>query len=51
MRITLPKLNNKSLNIFVDIDTEDAINSAIVQIPSLIPRFLTYLMKVLNNML
>ncbi|PKI21641.1 RNA degradosome polyphosphate kinase [Staphylococcus succinus] len=34
-----PKLNNKSLNIFVDIDTEDAINSAIVQIPSLIPRF------------
>ena len=24
-----PKLNNKSLNIFVDIDTEDAINSAI----------------------
>ncbi|MBU6947632.1 RNA degradosome polyphosphate kinase [Staphylococcus haemolyticus] len=39
---TFPKLNNKSLNIFVDIDTEDAINSAIVQIPSLIPRFLTY---------
>lgn len=37
-----PKLNNKSLNIFVDIDTEDTINSAIVQIPSLIPRFLTY---------
>lgn len=37
-----PKLNNKSLNIFVDIDTDDAINSAIVQIPSLIPRFLTY---------
>ncbi|OHS41162.1 RNA degradosome polyphosphate kinase [Staphylococcus sp. HMSC62B09] len=37
-----PKLNNKSLNIFVDIDTEEAINSAIVQIPSLIPRFLTY---------
>ena len=37
-----PKLNNKNLNIFVDIDTEDAINSAIVQIPSLIPRFLTY---------
>lgn len=36
-----PKLNNKSLNIFVDIDTEDAINSAIVQIPSLIPRFIT----------
>lgn len=36
-----PKLNNKSLNIFVDIDTEDAINSAIVQILSLIPRFLT----------
>ncbi|MBM6185517.1 RNA degradosome polyphosphate kinase [Staphylococcus epidermidis] len=36
-----PKLNNKNLNIFVDIDTEDAINSAIVQIPSLIPRFLT----------
>ncbi|MCG2050823.1 RNA degradosome polyphosphate kinase [Staphylococcus epidermidis] len=36
-----PKLNNKSLNIFVDIDTEDAINSDIVQIPSLIPRFLT----------
>ena len=36
-----PKLNNKSLNMFVDIDTEDAINSAIVQIPSLIPRFLT----------
>lgn len=36
-----PKLNNKILNIFVDIDTEDAINSAIVQIPSLIPRFLT----------
>ncbi|MBM0867443.1 polyphosphate kinase [Staphylococcus auricularis] len=35
-----PKLNNKSLNVFVDIDTEDAINSAIVQIPSLIPRFL-----------
>ncbi|PTK95097.1 RNA degradosome polyphosphate kinase [Staphylococcus gallinarum] len=34
-----PKLNNKSLNIFVDIDTDDAINSAIVQIPSLIPRF------------
>lgn len=37
-----PKLNNKSLNIFVDIDTEDTINSAIVQIPSLIPRFLTF---------
>ncbi|MDT3983571.1 RNA degradosome polyphosphate kinase, partial [Staphylococcus ureilyticus] len=36
-----PKLNNKSLNIFVDIDTDDAINSAIVQIPSLIPRFYT----------
>jgi len=36
-----PKLNNKSLNIFVDIDTYDAINSAIVQIPSLIPRFYT----------
>src|SRR5699024_8847343 len=36
-----PKLNNKSLNIFVDIDTEDAINSAIVQIPSLISRFYT----------
>ena len=36
-----PKLNNKSLNIFVDIDTEEAINSAIVQIPSLIPRFYT----------
>lgn len=35
-----PKLNNKSLNVFVDTDTEDAINSAIVQIPSLIPRFL-----------
>ena len=40
--ILSPKLNNKSLNIFVDIDTDDAINSAIVQIPSLIPRFLTY---------
>ncbi|RIM77796.1 RNA degradosome polyphosphate kinase [Staphylococcus arlettae] len=38
---SFPKLNNKSLNIFVDIDTEDAINSAIVQIPSLIPRFTT----------
>src|SRR5699024_5528162 len=36
-----PKLNNKILNIFVDIDTDDAINSAIVQIPSLIPRFYT----------
>ncbi|MGY3480092.1 RNA degradosome polyphosphate kinase [Staphylococcus cohnii] len=36
-----PKLNNKSLNIFVDIDTDDSINSAIVQIPSLIPRFYT----------
>lgn len=36
-----PKLNNKSLNIFVDIDTKEAINSAIVQIPSLIPRFYT----------
>lgn len=36
-----PKLNNKSLNIFVDIDTDEAINSAIVQIPSLIPRFYT----------
>ena len=35
-------MNNKSLNIFVDIDTEDTINSAIVQIPSLIPRFLTF---------
>lgn len=34
-----PKLNNKSLNIFVNIDTPDEINSAIVQIPSLIPRF------------
>ncbi|MCE5001147.1 RNA degradosome polyphosphate kinase [Staphylococcus pseudoxylosus] len=34
-----PKLNNKSLNIFVNIDTADEINSAIVQIPSLIPRF------------
>lgn len=45
-----PKLNNKSLNIFVDIDTEDAINSAIVQIPSLIPRFLT-LNEVQNNTL
>ncbi|KAA3421658.1 hypothetical protein, partial [Streptococcus pneumoniae] len=26
----------------LNIDTDDAINSAIVQIPSLIPRFLTY---------
>lgn len=37
-----PKLNNKSLNIFVDIDTEDDINSAIVQIPSLISRFYSF---------
>ena len=36
-----PKLNNKSLNILVDIETEDGINSAIVQIPSLLPRFIT----------
>ncbi|PTK35014.1 RNA degradosome polyphosphate kinase [Staphylococcus saprophyticus] len=37
-----PKLNNKCLNIFVDIDTEDDINSAIVQIPSLISRFYSF---------
>ncbi len=37
-----PKLNNKSLNIFVDIDTQGDINSAIVQIPSLIPRFYSF---------
>lgn len=37
-----PKLNNKSLNIFVDIDIEDDINSAIVQIPSLISRFYSF---------
>lgn len=37
-----PKLNNKNLNIFVDIDTEDDINSAIVQIPSLISRFYSF---------
>lgn len=37
-----PKLNNKSLNIFVNIDTPDEINSAIVQIPSLIPRFYAF---------
>ncbi|MFQ3783442.1 RNA degradosome polyphosphate kinase [Staphylococcus saprophyticus] len=37
-----PKLNNKSLNIFVDIDREDDINSAIVQIPSLISRFYSF---------
>lgn len=36
-----PKLNNKTLNIFVDIDTGDAINSAIVQIPTLLERFTT----------
>ncbi|TLP89463.1 RNA degradosome polyphosphate kinase [Staphylococcus xylosus] len=37
-----PKLNNKNLNIFVNIDTPDEINSAIVQIPSLIPRFYAF---------
>ncbi|REH76860.1 RNA degradosome polyphosphate kinase [Staphylococcus felis] len=36
-----PKLNNKTLNIFVDIDTGDEINSAIVQIPTLLDRFTT----------
>ncbi|MDF0036898.1 RNA degradosome polyphosphate kinase [Staphylococcus pseudintermedius] len=36
-----PKLNNKTLNIFVDIDTGDEINSAIVQIPTLLNRFIT----------
>ncbi|PNZ36798.1 RNA degradosome polyphosphate kinase [Staphylococcus lutrae] len=36
-----PKLNNKTLNIFVDIDTGDEINSAIVQIPTLLKRFTT----------
>lgn len=36
-----PKLNNKSLNIYVEIETEDGPHSAIVQIPSLIPRFIT----------
>src|SRR5699024_5000282 len=38
---TLTQLNNNRLNIFVDIDTDKSINSAIVQIPSLIPRFYT----------
>ncbi|HHU6751583.1 TPA: RNA degradosome polyphosphate kinase [Staphylococcus pseudintermedius] len=36
-----PKLNNKTLNIFVDIDTGDEINSAIVQIPTLLNRLIT----------
>ncbi|MBI5975909.1 RNA degradosome polyphosphate kinase [Staphylococcus canis] len=36
-----PKLNNKTLNIFVDIDTGDEVNSAIVQIPTLLNRFTT----------
>ncbi|ENI5457103.1 RNA degradosome polyphosphate kinase [Staphylococcus pseudintermedius] len=36
-----PKLNNKTLNIFVDIDTGEEINSAIVQIPTLLNRFIT----------
>ncbi|AYU56063.1 RNA degradosome polyphosphate kinase [Staphylococcus debuckii] len=35
-----PKLVNKSLNIFVELDTDDATNTAIVQIPSLIDRFM-----------
>ncbi|EKU46587.1 RNA degradosome polyphosphate kinase [Staphylococcus massiliensis] len=35
-----PKLNNKTLNIFVDIDTDEEINSAIVQIPTLLDRFI-----------
>lgn len=34
-----PKLVNKSLNIFVELDTDETTNSAIVQIPSLIDRF------------
>ena len=41
-----PKLNN--IELFVDIDTEDDINSAIVQIPSLISRFI-HLTKVISN--
>lgn len=36
-----PKLNNKTLNIFVDVDTGDEVNSAIVQIPTLLDRFTT----------
>ena len=36
-----PKLNNKTLNIFVDIDTGNEVNSAIVQIPTLLDRFTT----------
>ena len=36
-----PKLNNKTLNIFVDIDTGNEINAAIVQIPTLLKRFIT----------
>ncbi|AKS66762.1 RNA degradosome polyphosphate kinase [Staphylococcus coagulans] len=36
-----PKLNNKTLNIFVDIDTGHEINAAIVQIPTLLKRFIT----------
>ncbi|MCQ9301319.1 RNA degradosome polyphosphate kinase [Staphylococcus hyicus] len=36
-----PKLNNKTLNIFVDIDTGNEINSAIVQIPALLKRFIS----------
>lgn len=36
-----PKLNNKTLNIFVDIDTGNEINSAIVQIPTLLKRFIS----------
>ncbi|MGV3277904.1 RNA degradosome polyphosphate kinase [Staphylococcus hyicus] len=36
-----PKLNNKTLNIFVDIETGNEINSAIVQIPALLKRFIS----------
>ncbi|MGN5883716.1 MULTISPECIES: RNA degradosome polyphosphate kinase [Staphylococcus] len=35
-----PKLVNKSLNIFVELDTDESTNTAIVQIPSLIDRFI-----------
>lgn len=35
-----PKLVNKSLNIFVELDTDETTNTAIVQIPSLIDRFM-----------
>ncbi|MDU9418732.1 RNA degradosome polyphosphate kinase [Staphylococcus lloydii] len=37
-----PKLTNKNLNIFVDINTSDHLQSAIIPIPSLIPRFTAF---------